>query len=50
MRTLIGLCLLALILTGCSSGPTSSRTSDCRVEAERSGDTKAYGDCIRGTG
>lgn len=49
MKTLIALCLLALMLAGCSSGPASSRTSDCRLVAERSGDTMAYGDCMRGT-
>ena len=49
MKTLIFLCLVTLLLAGCSSGPTSSRTSDCRQLAEESGDTMAYGDCMRGT-
>ncbi|MDQ7730192.1 hypothetical protein [Halomonas sp. SpR8] len=49
MKTLITLCLVTFILAGCSSGPTSSRTADCRKVAERSGDTMAYGDCMRGT-
>ncbi|CAN0570714.1 unnamed protein product [Ectocarpus sp. 12 AP-2014] len=49
MKTLIALCVLAFMLAGCSSGPASSRTADCRAVAERSGDTMAYGDCMRGT-
>nr|WP_290826142.1 hypothetical protein [Halomonas sp.] len=49
MKTLISLCLLAFVLAGCSSGPSSSRTADCRQVSEQSGDTMAYGDCIRGT-
>lgn len=49
MKALTALCLLTLILTGCSSGPTSSRTADCRQLAEEAGDTMVYGDCIRGT-
>ena len=49
MKSLIILCLFAFMLAGCSTGPTSSRTSDCRDVAERSGDTMAYGDCMRGT-
>jgi hypothetical protein len=49
MKTLICMGLLTIILAGCSSGPTSSRTADCRQLAEQAGDTMAYGDCIRGT-
>jgi uncharacterized lipoprotein YajG len=49
MKSLITLCLLVFMLAGCSSGPTSSRTADCRQLAEETGDTMAYGDCIRGT-
>lgn len=49
MKALIALSLLIFILAGCSSGPTSSRTADCRQLAEEAGDTMVYGDCIRGT-
>lgn len=49
MKTLTSLCLLTLMLAGCSSGPSSSRTADCREVAEKMGDTMAYGDCMRGT-
>lgn len=49
MKTLIWLCLLTFMLVGCSSGPTSSRTADCRQLAEEMGDTMVYGDCMRGT-
>lgn len=49
MKTLIALCLITFTLAGCSSGPTSSRTADCRQLAEEAGDTMVYGDCIRGT-
>ena len=49
MKILTALCLLIFILAGCSTDPTSSRTADCRKLAEESGDTMAYGDCIRGT-
>lgn len=49
MKALIALCLVAFTLAGCSSGPTSSRTADCRQLAEEAGDTMVYGDCIRGT-
>lgn len=49
MKTLISLCLLLFILAGCSTGPSSSRTADCRKLAEETGDTMACGDCIRGT-
>ncbi|MBT2774090.1 hypothetical protein J7J47_17845 [Halomonas sp. ISL-60] len=49
MKALIALCLFTFVLAGCSSGPTSSRTADCRQLAEEAGDTMVYGDCIRGT-
>lgn len=49
MKALFALCLLTVLLAGCSSGPTSSRTADCRQLAEEAGDTMVYGDCIRGT-
>lgn len=49
MKALIALCLIIFIIAGCSSGPTSSRTADCRQLAEEAGDTMVYGDCIRGT-
>lgn len=49
MKALIPLCLIAVLLAGCSSGPSSSRTADCREVAEKMGDTMAYGDCMRGT-
>ncbi|MCH4813156.1 hypothetical protein [Vreelandella neptunia] len=49
MKTFLPLCLVAFMLAGCSSGPTSSRTADCRQLAEEAGDTMVYGDCIRGT-
>tara|TARA_R110001606_G_scaffold155120_2_gene296948 strand:- start:11 stop:217 length:207 start_codon:yes stop_codon:yes gene_type:complete len=49
MKALIALCLGTFILAGCSAGPTSSRTADCRQLAEEAGDTMVYGDCIRGT-
>lgn len=49
MKALISLCLLTAMLAGCSTGPTSSRTADCRQLAEEAGDTMVYGDCIRGT-
>lgn len=47
--TVMGLAVLLLIVTGCASSPTSSRTAECRQVAEKAGDTMAYGDCIRGT-
>jgi hypothetical protein len=49
MKALIALCQVTFILAGCSSGPTSSRTADCRQLAEKAGDTMVYGDGIRGT-
>ncbi len=49
MKTLIPLFLIAALLAGCSSGPSSSRTADCREVAEKMGDRMAYGDCMRGT-
>ncbi|WP_170938590.1 hypothetical protein [Halomonas campaniensis] len=49
MKALIALCLIIFIIAGCSSGPTSSRTADCRQLAEEAGDNMVYGDCIRGT-
>lgn len=49
MKSLFVLCLMTIMLAGCSSGPTSTRTADCREVAENSGDTMAYGDCMRGT-
>ncbi len=49
MKTFTTFCLLTFMLAGCSSGPTSSRTADCRQLAEEAGDTMVYGDCMRGT-
>lgn len=49
MKALIAFCQVTFIHAGCSSGPTSSRTADCRQLAEKAGDTMVYGDCIRGT-
>ncbi|WP_249975699.1 hypothetical protein [Vreelandella olivaria] len=48
--TAISLATLLIVLSGCSpSSVSSSRTADCRQLAEETGDTLAYGDCIRGT-
>ncbi|MFG6666597.1 hypothetical protein ACGK9R_05770 [Halomonas sp. HNIBRBA4712] len=45
----MGLVALMLVTAGCASGPTSSRSADCRKQAEQMGDTMHYGDCMRGT-
>ncbi|WP_447955623.1 hypothetical protein [Vreelandella sp. EE7] len=46
----LGLVAMMLMSAGCSSnGASSSRSADCRKQAEAMGDTMHYGDCLRGT-
>ncbi|WP_447553055.1 hypothetical protein [Vreelandella sp. EE22] len=51
MKSMLALSLVAALLVsaGCSSSPNSSRSADCRKQAEQMGDTMHYGDCLRGT-
>ncbi|MCB8889817.1 hypothetical protein [Vreelandella malpeensis] len=50
MKHLLTLALIGVMLAsaGCASGPSSSRSAECRKQAEEMGDTKHYGDCLRG--
>ncbi|MCP1314059.1 MULTISPECIES: hypothetical protein [unclassified Halomonas] len=50
MKHLLTLALIGVMLAsaGCASGPSSSRSAECRKQAEEMGDTMHYGDCLRG--
>ncbi|MFI0471348.1 hypothetical protein ACGLWX_01355 [Halomonas sp. HMF6819] len=45
----LGLVAIMLVSAGCASGASSSRSAECRKQAEQLGDTMHYGDCLRGS-